>query len=66
MADPALNVNMSHTIHPGWEQAFPTYPVYWIFMTVSAVALTGGKTIDHGPYSCSPYLLVSWALPSLF
>jgi hypothetical protein len=29
---PLYNVNLSHKIHPGWENLFPSYPVYMILI----------------------------------
>ncbi len=35
---PELNVNVAHTIYPGWERFFGAYWQYWMFTTVSAAA----------------------------
>lgn len=29
---PALNVNLAHRVHAGWEATFPSYPVYWALL----------------------------------
>lgn len=31
-----LNINLAHSIYPGWEQFFSTYWQYWLFTTVGA------------------------------
>ena len=31
-----LNINLAHSIYPGWEQFFSGYWQYWIFTTVSS------------------------------
>ncbi len=31
---PDLNVNLAHTIQPGWEQTFHSYWMFWIVLTV--------------------------------
>ena len=36
----ALNVNLAHAMQPGWEQAFPSYWLFWLVLTViTAVVL---------------------------
>ena len=37
---PDLNVNLAHTIQPGWESAFESYWIFWLTLTlVAAVVL---------------------------
>lgn len=37
---PELNVNLAHTIQPGWEGAFSSYWMFWLTLTlVTAVTL---------------------------
>jgi len=31
-----LNINLAHSIYPGWEQFFSAYWLYWIFIIVSS------------------------------
>jgi hypothetical protein len=31
-----LNINLAHSIYPGWEQSFSTYGQYWLFTIVGA------------------------------
>ena len=36
----ALNVNLAHAMQPGWDQAFPSYWLFWLVLTViTAVVL---------------------------
>ena len=30
-----LNVNLAHAVQPGWEQAFPSYWIFWLVLTAS-------------------------------
>lgn len=36
---PALNVNLAHSIQPGWEQAFGSYWTFWITLTLIGVVV---------------------------
>ncbi|HSD47501.1 MAG TPA: hypothetical protein VLB87_12820 [Pyrinomonadaceae bacterium] len=29
-----LNVNLAHAVQPGWEQAFPSYWLFWLTLTI--------------------------------
>ena len=33
---PELNVNVAHSIYPGWERFFGAYWQYWVFVVVTA------------------------------
>ncbi len=35
---PELNVNVAHSIYPGWERFFGAYWQYWVFVVVSSAA----------------------------
>lgn len=34
-----LNVNLAHAVQPGWESAFGSYWVFWLALTIVAVAV---------------------------
>lgn len=36
---PELNVNLAHSIQPGWERAFNSYWTFWITLTLTGIAL---------------------------
>ena len=36
---PALNVNLSHAIQPGWEQTFTSYWIFWLTLTLATAAV---------------------------
>lgn len=36
---PALNVNLVHSIQPGWEQTFASYWTFWITLTLIGVVV---------------------------
>lgn len=36
--DPALNINVSHDMYPGWKNTFSHYWQFWIFVAAEAVA----------------------------
>jgi hypothetical protein len=36
---PELNVNLAHSIQPGWEQAFNSYWIFWVILTVVGIVL---------------------------
>jgi hypothetical protein len=41
---PELNVNLAHSVQPGWELAFGSYWMFWLALTLAAMAclwLTG-------------------------
>jgi hypothetical protein len=35
---PALNVNLAHSIQPGWERAFSSYWLFWLILTITTAA----------------------------
>jgi hypothetical protein len=36
---PELNVNLAHSIQPGWEQAFNSYWTFWLILTLIGIVL---------------------------
>ena len=36
---PELNVNVAHTIQPGWERTFPSYWMFWLTLTIISAVL---------------------------
>ena len=36
---PELNVNLAHAIQPGWEQAFQSYWIFWLTLTLVAIVV---------------------------
>ena len=36
---PELNVNLAHSVQPGWERAFESYWTFWIVLTLTAALL---------------------------
>ena len=36
---PQLNVNVAHTIQPGWERVFPSYWMFWLALTIVTAAV---------------------------
>jgi hypothetical protein len=36
---PQLNVNLAHSIQPGWEQTFDSYLTFWITLTLIGIVL---------------------------
>lgn len=36
---PELNVNLAHSIQPGWERAFGSYWMFWLALTLLGVAV---------------------------
>jgi hypothetical protein len=41
---PQLNVNVAHTVQPGWERVFPSYWMFWLaaILTMAAVLWLSG------------------------
>jgi len=37
---PELNVNLAHTVQPGWDRAFGSYWVFWLVLTVVTAAVS--------------------------
>lgn len=36
---PELNVNLAHSIQPGWERTFESYWIFWLALTAIAIAV---------------------------
>lgn len=36
---PALNVNLAHSVQPGWERTFTSYWMFWLTLTLTAAAV---------------------------
>lgn len=36
VAPPEMNINLAHSVYPGWDRLFPIYWQYWIFTSVCA------------------------------
>ena len=36
---PQLNVNLAHSIQPGWERTFNSYWVFWLTLTIATAAV---------------------------
>jgi len=36
---PQLNVNVAHTVQPGWERFFPSYWMFWLALTLAMAAV---------------------------
>ena len=34
---PALNVNLAHTVQPGWDRTFPSYWSFWLVLTAATI-----------------------------
>lgn len=43
---PEENINLSHAVWRGWEDVFPSYPVYWVLLTL---------------VSCAAFFAAEWA-----
>jgi hypothetical protein len=41
----ALNVNVAHSVDPGWQQTFNAYWKFWVVLLLVAVALLGGLNL---------------------
>jgi len=55
----ALNVNVSHTIDPGWQQTFGSYWQFWVVLTVTtAILLWLIGIVLHKLWPANPALVI--------
>lgn len=36
---PALNVNLAHSVQPGWDRTFPSYWAFWLVLTAVTILI---------------------------